>query len=142
MAVIAHDRVRVSDAAVEQARSVLPSLEGAGGSLVTERDGIVGTALPPELGRILQQVVDAVASGRAVTVSAVPDELTTSAAADLLGISRPTLMKRIAEGRIAAHKVGSHTRLTSSDVYAYLKERRRLEREAFERLLALEDDET
>ena len=46
----------------------------------------------------------------------VPQELTTTVAAKRLGISRPTLMKLIREGKIPAHKVRSHMRLLTTDV--------------------------
>jgi excisionase family DNA binding protein len=84
-------------------------------------------------------VVDAVAAGAAVTVGALPDELTTTAAAELLGVSRPTLMKLIGSGEVAAHKVGTHTRLRTADVVAFRRARLARQRRAFEELLAAED---
>lgn len=136
------ERVLVSPVAAEQARDLLPELAGADGALETVRDDARGRPVPPELGRLLQQLVDAIAANRPVMVSATPEEFTTSHAAKVLGISRPTLMARIAEGALPAHKVGTHTRLKSADVFAYLKERRRVERQAFERLLELEGDDS
>lgn len=77
----------------------------------------------------------------AVTVTALPEELTTSTAAKILGISRPTLMKMIREGRIPAHEVGTHHRLRTEDVFTELHERRERQRAAFAELLELEGDE-
>ena len=68
------------------------------------------------------------AEGRPVSVTTMPENLTTTAAAGLLGLSRPTLMKFIREGRIPAHKVGSHHRLPSTDVLA-LREKLHRERQ-------------
>lgn len=124
----------------EQARTVLTRLVGPEGQLAVER-GDDTIPVPRETGMLLQQVLEAVASGRAVTVAPLPHELTTSAAAALLGVSRPTLMKMIRDGEVAAHKVRSHTRLATSDVLEARKRRRDRERAAFEDLLALEDDE-
>jgi excisionase family DNA binding protein len=58
-----------------------------------------------------------------------------------VAVSRPTLMKMIGDGAIPAHRVGSHHRLRSDDVFAALRARRARERAAFADLLELEDDE-
>ena len=97
--------------------------------------------LPRELGVLLQEVLRAVASGSTVTVVTTPSVVTTSTAAALLGISRPTLMKMIREGVIEAHKVGTHTRLRTQDVLEAKRARRERERAAFEALLEAEGDE-
>lgn len=97
--------------------------------------------MPPEVGRILQQVLDAMARGGTITVTSVPKELTPAGAAEILGISRPTLMKMVKEGHIASHRVGTHHRLKSEDVFAELKARRARERAAFAALLEAEGDD-
>lgn len=98
------------------------------------------TELPADLARVLELVLEAVAEGRPVSVSAMPENLTTTAAAGLLGLSRPTLMKFVREGRIPAHKVGSHHRLRSADVLT-LKDELRLERQqAVFDVMDLEDE--
>ena len=76
-----------------------------------------------------------------MTVSAIPQEVTTSTAAAMLGISRPTLMKLVTDGAIPAHKVGTHTRLLSGDVLEVKRARRERERAAFAELLELEGDD-
>nr|WP_271209027.1 helix-turn-helix domain-containing protein [Rhodococcus wratislaviensis]GLK33475.1 hypothetical protein GCM10017611_03170 [Rhodococcus wratislaviensis] len=117
----------VTSTEVEQAGSVNPAnLE---------------SAVPPELARILAKVVAVVAAGGTVTIGSVPSEVTTTTAAHMLDISRPTLMKLIGEGEIAAYKVGSHTRLKSSDVIAYQERLRDAQRAAFDGLRAFEDAE-
>ncbi|WP_166972278.1 hypothetical protein [Brevibacterium atlanticum] len=49
--------------------------------------------LPEEIYEVLLNVVDAMLRGPAVTVSPTSQTLTTQRATDLLGISRPTLIK-------------------------------------------------
>jgi excisionase family DNA binding protein len=134
-------RVMTSEREAELARDVLSSLEGEAGSLVVERGGHREAALPPEIGKLLQHVLAVMARGGTVTVTTMPKELTTTAAAEVLGVSRPTLMKMIGDGAIASHRVGSHHRLHSEDVFAALRARRARERAAFAALLELEDDE-
>lgn len=96
--------------------------------------------VPPELMSLLKHVVRAVAEGRSLTISTVPEDLTTVMAARMIGVSRPTLMKMIAQGELPSHKVGSHTRLKSADVFAFLDARQVERREAFEDLRNLLDD--
>ncbi len=55
------------------------------------------------LGLLLQNVLHAVAAGSTVTVPAIPQEVTTSTAAAMLGISRPALMKMPRDGLLPAH---------------------------------------
>jgi excisionase family DNA binding protein len=100
--------------------------------------GHVLGAVPPELSRLLTTILDTVANGGVITIGTMPDELTTTTAADLLGISRPTLMKFVSAGDLKAHRVGSHTRLKTSDVLEFRRARLDRQRRAFEELLALD----
>jgi toxin-antitoxin system, antitoxin component, merR family len=51
----------------------------------------------------------------------VPHDLTTTVAAQRIGISRPTLMKAIRSGELPAHKVGSHFRIRTEDADKFRK---------------------
>lgn len=134
-------RLLTTEREAQQARGVMGALDGPEGFLLVGREGAPSQPLPDDLGVLLQHVLEVVASGGSVTVSAIPPELTTSSAASILGVSRPTLMKMIRDEAIPAHKVGTHTRLRASDVLAVRKARRQRERAAFEALLELEGDE-
>ncbi len=134
-------QVMATEREAHLALEVLEQLEGPQGVLAVERGGQRAASLPPEIGRVLQQVLDVMARGGTITIGSVPEVLTTSAAAGILGISRPTLMKMIREGQIPAHQVGTHHRLKSGDVFAALKARRARERAAFRELLEAEGDE-
>lgn len=95
--------------------------------------------LPAELAVILSKVLEAMANGGTVTIGSLPDELTTTVAAEQLGVSRPTLMKMIRNGAIPAHRVGSHHRLKAADVLAAKRTRLEKQRRAFDELRELED---
>src|SRR3546814_12421743 len=75
--------------------------------------------LPPEVFEVLRDVLEAMAQGQAVTVAPVHQRLTTQEAADLLGISRPTVVKLLESGEIPFEQPGRHRRARLADVLAY-----------------------
>ena len=81
--------------------------------------------LPAEAYRILRDVLEAMAKGLAITVIPQHTMLTTQEAADLLGISRPTLVKLLESGKIPYESRGRHRRLLLIDVLKYQDEARR-----------------
>ena len=76
-------------------------------------------ALSRSTSALLEAVLHVAAKGGKVTFTTLPSEMTTAAAAALLGISRPTLMKKIRDKEIPAHKVGSHTRVKTDDLMKF-----------------------
>lgn len=81
------------------------------------------------------------ARGETVTVGSRPAELTTTTTAAFeLGVSRPTLMKMIRNGEIAARTVGTHTRVRAADVDRFRDERRAAHRDTIDALHELAAD--
>ncbi|AZZ42179.1 DNA-binding protein [Acidipropionibacterium jensenii] len=103
-------------------------------------DGSNAVDVPVELGHLIMTMLDSIAEGGSLTVTAMPAELTTSLAAHLLGVSRTTLMKRINRGEIPARKVGTHHRLATADVMRARDEKRRQAAETFNRVREAQDD--
>jgi excisionase family DNA binding protein len=75
--------------------------------------------LPPALFAVLVEVARAMLAGRAVTVSPVSARLRTQEAADLLGVSRPTLVKLLEQGEIPFEQPGRHRRVHLDDLLRY-----------------------
>lgn len=100
--------------------------------------------LPAEIHELLVEVVDAMQAGKAITVAPVDQRLTTQQAADLLGISRPTLIKVLDEGGLEYETPagGRHRRLRLKDVLDYQATRRRRRREILDEATreSVEDD--
>ncbi|KAA2255642.1 helix-turn-helix domain-containing protein [Solihabitans fulvus] len=118
-----------------------------GGAALVAPDG-TSVHLPPAVHEVLTQVITAMRAGRAITVAPLAQRLTTQEAADLLGVSRPTLVKLLEDGKIPFEQPGRHRRIRLDDLLAY-RDRRRQERgNALDELvrqtetLDLYDDET
>jgi excisionase family DNA binding protein len=97
--------------------------------------------LPEEVYQVLLHVVDAMRNGLSVTISPTSQTLTTQQAADLLGVSRPTLIKALDAGKLPYTRSGTHRRLALTDVLDY-QERRRHEQYAAIEALSVDIDET
>lgn len=97
-------------------------------------------SLPPALTKCLTNVIASLAAGGTTRIESLPKEMSTTVAARHLAISRPTLMKHVASGELAARKVGTHTRIRTDDVEAF---RARLLQErlaAFEELRRISEE--
>ena len=126
-----------------ESKTYLPEEDVAGrfAELVTELEASSGVTprlivngetidLPPAVAEALLQVVDAMRRGLAVTVAPQDQRLTTQEAADMLGISRPTLVRMLEAGEIPFEKVRRHRRLFLTDVLEFRERQRRAANEA------------
>ena len=111
--------------------SFLDAHEAARGAQPAPRYLLVGTdehdsiEIPAGLHAVLRQVVEAMKAGKAVTVAPQNKLLTTQQAADLLGVSRPTVVKLIDEGKLPAETPGKRRRMVKlDDLLAYRARRR------------------
>lgn len=97
--------------------------------------------MPEEVYRVLRQVIEAMSQGLAVTVVPQSQTLTTQQAAELLGVSRPTLIKLLETGRIPFERVGAHRRVLLRDALAYREQRREEQYRALEATAVDIDDD-
>lgn len=125
----------------------LKAHEEAGRGRAKQRYFLAGSApgdqieLPAEIYRALRHVVEALQQGLAVAVAPLTQTLTTQQAADLLGVSRPTLVKLLDEGKIPFERAGSHRRVLLRDLLTYREQRRAAQYAALEATAVDVDDE-
>ncbi len=103
-------------------------------------DGATTVELPVELRALLADVVRTMRRGQALTVAPLNQQLTTQESADLLGISRPTLIKLLEAGAMPYEQPSRHRRLRLADVLAYQERRRDEQRTALRELAQSSQD--
>ena len=109
--------------------------------LIMIDDPTAGTVkLPATAVRMLIHILDEMARGNAVKLIPVHAELTTQEAADMLNISRPSLIQLLDESKIAYRRVGTHRRVRFEALMAH-KRRADAERRTVLAELAAYDQE-
>jgi len=69
--------------------------------------------------KLLGDILKAMSQGKLISLVPISTELTTQAAAEFIGCSRPHLVKLLEEGKIAFTKVGKHRRIKFDDIVKY-----------------------
>ncbi|MGP9623571.1 helix-turn-helix domain-containing protein [Corynebacterium sp. AOP34-AQ2-28] len=123
-----------------QILSLAKALEARGKTVESQPASITvdGTRheLPDGLADILVNVATTLASGQGVTVVPRHRLLTTQEAAELLNISRPTLIKILDDGAMPVEYRGSHRRIRLQHVINYQEFLRTRRAEALDRMQA------
>lgn len=69
--------------------------------------------------KLLGDILKAMSQGKLISLVSISTELTTQAAAEFIGCSRPHLVKLLEDGKIAYTKVGKHRRIKFDDIVKY-----------------------
>jgi excisionase family DNA binding protein len=91
--------------------------------------------VPPQIFNLLGQVAGILAQGDGVAINAVSKELSTTEAAGLLGMSRPTLIRLLETDQIPSHRVGTHRRIRLPELLQFRRQRLHQQRKAYEDLM-------
>ncbi len=92
--------------------------------------------LPEPIVDVLVQVAEAMRAGLAVTVAPHNLSLSTQEAADLLGVSRMTVVRLLEAGQIPFDRPGRHRRIRMVDVLDYRHRQRRRAEQALADMVA------
>lgn len=117
----------VSEALAEDVQALRAALAGSSG------DVSVTLSLPRGSAEKVLALLDAERTTGAVVVP-VKELFTTTEAATMLGVSRPTLMKLVEAGDIAHVKVGTHHRIPVQAILEFQRTRRTRREKAAEAL--------
>lgn len=77
--------------------------------------------IPQKALQLLAQILKATGQGKPISIVPIATEMTTQAAAEFLGCSRPHLIKLLEDGKIDFTKVGKHRRIKFEDIANYRK---------------------
>jgi len=80
--------------------------------------------MPAGMADLFVEMVTALHAGQPITFVPENTALTTQEAADMLGASRPTVIKMIDAGELSCERVGTHRRIPFSEVRGILDHRR------------------
>ncbi len=105
---------------------------------LTLEDGTV-VDMPREMASLVSHVLHGVSRG-AINVATFPPELTSTAAADVLGVSRTTLMKWVGDSILTPRRIGTHHRFVTSEVIELAMKRQTDRVAAFAALRAWEEE--
>jgi len=108
---------------VEAARNALDALRAG--------KAVAFGKMPEGLKRLLLDLLTQIARNEPVAIMPLEAQLTTKEAADLLGVSRPHLVKLLEQGEIPFTRVGKHRRVLLKDVLEYQE---RIREEALDEL--------
>jgi len=92
--------------------------------------------LPAPAVRLLVEMLSELAEGNAVTLVPIHAELSTQQAAEIIGVSRPFLVKLLEEGKLPYRKVGTHRRVLFKDLMAYKRKDDQKRLETMDKLVA------
>lgn len=79
--------------------------------------------LPKQTAVWVRDLLEDLAEGRLVRPPEPDEEMTTQQVANLLGVSRPFVVKLIDDGKLPGHKVGTHRRVYTRDALAFKEKR-------------------
>lgn len=80
--------------------------------------------IPLKALKLLAHILRTISEGRPVALVSEATELTTQSAAEMLGFSRPYLIKLLEEGKIPYTTVGRHRRIRVDDIIKFKKQQK------------------
>ena len=132
--------VRTANAAAYRVHNILHNHPGQLTVPLVDPSGDEELTVPREAAELLVRVLTSLAQGQPVMVLPDNAELTTQQAADLLGVSRPHLIKLLDSETIVYRRVGSHRRIDASSLRAYRDGSRAEQRAAADALSELTEE--
>ncbi len=128
--------ISVPQAQERQIRDLRRLIQGGQASLVGPDGRQV--AIPEPVHDLLLLILKNLQAGRAISIVPEHQQLTTQRAANILGVSRPFLVRLVESGDIPFHMVGSHRRIYLRDLLDYKRRRDAVRHEAINNMARTE----
>lgn len=117
---------------IEQLRSEEPEIE------IEETSDKI--KIPLSALKLLGDILKAMGEGKMISIVPIATEITTQAAAEFLGCSRPHLVKLLEDGKIDFTKVGKHRRIKFEDVMKYKQELKKQQKQNIIDIMNLDEE--
>lgn len=90
--------------------------------------------------KLFGSILKAMSEGKPISIVPLATEVTTQKAAEILGCSRPHLVKMLEEGKIPFVKIGKHRRILFEDVMEYKKQMKAEQKKHLVEMMNLDED--
>ncbi len=90
--------------------------------------------------KFLAKILEEISKGNPISIVPLATEVTTQATAEILGCSRPHVVKLLEEGKIPYTKVGKHRRVQYEDVIQYKKQMKKKQKSYIQKLMELDEE--
>lgn len=90
--------------------------------------------------KLFGSILKAMSEGKPISIVPLATEVTTQKAAEILGCSRPHLVKMLEEGKIPFVKIGKHRRILFEDVMKYKKQMKAEQKKHLVEMMNLDED--
>ena len=117
---------------IEQLRTEMPEIE------IEETEEKI--RIPLSALRLLAKILKEISHGNPISIVPIATEMTTQAAAEILGCSRPHIVRLLEEGKIPYTKVGKHRRIKYEDVVSFRKEMKARQKSKIQELMQLDEE--
>jgi excisionase family DNA binding protein len=96
--------------------------------------------LPDSILRLVYEAMVCAATGKKLRLVEEDEEVSPEKAAEFLQVSRPYLVKLLDSGEIPFHHVGTHRRVTMSDLIEYKQQRKIKGKEALRKMVEVTEE--
>ena len=96
--------------------------------------------IPLKALKLLATILKATSQGKPISIVPIATEMTTQAASELLGCSRPHLISLLETGEIPFIKVGKHRRIKYEDVAQYKAQMYSKQRKRIIEMMKMDED--
>ncbi len=91
--------------------------------------------------KLLAKILKETGQGKLVSIVPVATEVTTQAAAEMLGCSRPHIVKLLETGQIKFTKVGRHRRIKYEDIVSYKQQMKEEQERLISQIMDVDEKE-